>query len=161
VAAPRYCYRHPDRETRISCATCGKPICTECMRQTDVGIKCPDDAQMPRGARVGVMKRSQILRAAGAGLGIALAGTLVTYIILQIGFGSIILSLAGGYGAGTLIYRAGGYNGGPIAMFISVAAVLLAFGPWILPAILAGTVGFGVVVAPLAAAAAALYASRG
>lgn len=161
MAAPQHCYRHPDRETRISCATCGKPICTECMKQTDVGIKCPDDARMPKGARVGVMRSDQILRAVGAGVGVALIGTLVTYIILQIGFGSIILSLAGGYGAGTLIYRSGGYNGGPIVMAISAAAVLLAFMPWVLPAFLNGFFGFGVIVGPFVAVAAALYASRG
>ncbi|WP_053057834.1 B-box zinc finger protein [Rubrobacter aplysinae] len=161
MAAPKHCYRHPDRETRLTCATCGRPICTECMRQTDVGIKCPDDARLPRGARAGVMKSSQILRAVGAGVGVALAGTLVAYIILQIGFGSIILSGLAGYGAGTVIYRAGGYNGGPIAMTISAAAVLIAFAPWVLPALLAGVFGLGVVLGPLIAVAVALYASRG
>ena len=29
--APRYCYRHPDRETGLSCSECGRPICYECM----------------------------------------------------------------------------------------------------------------------------------
>ena len=111
MAVPRHCYRHPDRETRISCATCGRPICTECMRQTDVGIKCPDDARMPREARVGVMKPRQILKAAGAGIGVALVGMLVVFGIFQIGFFSLLLSGLAGYGAGTVIYRAGGYNG--------------------------------------------------
>lgn len=130
MAASKHCYWHPDRETRISCSTCGKPICTECMRQTDVGIKCPDDARLPRGARAGVMKPRQILRAVGAGVGVALAGIFVTYLIIfQIGFGSILLSGLAGYGAGTLIYRAGGYNGGPIVMTISAVAVLVAFAP--------------------------------
>jgi hypothetical protein len=62
MAEPMYCYRHPKRETRVSCATCGRPICTECMVATDVGIKCPDDARLPRGARAGVMKSDQVLR---------------------------------------------------------------------------------------------------
>ena len=25
------CYRHPDRETLVSCSECGRPICEECM----------------------------------------------------------------------------------------------------------------------------------
>lgn len=161
MAAPEPCYRHPDRETRISCATCGRPICTECMRQTDVGIKCPDDARLPRGARAGVMKQRQILKAVGAGVGVALAGVLVAFIIFQIGFGSILLSGVAGYGAGTLIYRAGGYNGGPMVMAISAVAVLLAFAPWVLPRLLEGVFDFGLVISPLIAVALALYASRG
>ncbi|HKT44218.1 MAG TPA: rhomboid family intramembrane serine protease [Gaiellaceae bacterium] len=38
------CYRHPDRETGLSCSECGRPICTECMTVAPVGIRCPDHA---------------------------------------------------------------------------------------------------------------------
>lgn len=38
------CYRHPDRETRISCSSCERPICVECMRSASVGQKCPECA---------------------------------------------------------------------------------------------------------------------
>ncbi|HET8742349.1 MAG TPA: rhomboid family intramembrane serine protease [Gaiella sp.] len=41
--APR-CYRHPDRETLVSCSECGRPICEECMNFGPVGIKCPEHA---------------------------------------------------------------------------------------------------------------------
>ncbi len=34
------CYRHPDRETLLGCATCGKPICIECAVDTPAGQKC-------------------------------------------------------------------------------------------------------------------------
>jgi membrane associated rhomboid family serine protease len=43
------CYRHPDRETLVRCATCERPICTKCMVQTPVGIKCPECAGRPTG----------------------------------------------------------------------------------------------------------------
>ncbi|WP_426247216.1 rhomboid family intramembrane serine protease [Nocardioides sp. LHG3406-4] len=36
------CYRHPDRETYISCQRCGKSICPDCMRDAAVGFQCPD-----------------------------------------------------------------------------------------------------------------------
>ena len=39
------CYRHPDRETRVSCSSCGRPICPDCMTPTPVGMRCPECAQ--------------------------------------------------------------------------------------------------------------------
>jgi membrane associated rhomboid family serine protease len=45
--APR-CYRHPDRETYVSCSECGRPICEECMTFAPVGIRCPEHATVGR-----------------------------------------------------------------------------------------------------------------
>src|SRR3990172_8842651 len=42
--APATCYRHPDRETGLSCSECGRPICVDCMSVAPVGIRCPDHA---------------------------------------------------------------------------------------------------------------------
>src|SRR5215216_174260 len=36
------CYRHPDRETGVSCSNCGNPICPDCMTATPVGMRCPE-----------------------------------------------------------------------------------------------------------------------
>jgi membrane associated rhomboid family serine protease len=36
------CYRHPDRETAVSCSNCGRPICPDCMTSTPVGMRCPE-----------------------------------------------------------------------------------------------------------------------
>ncbi len=36
------CYRHPSRETGVSCSSCGRPICPDCMTSTPVGMRCPE-----------------------------------------------------------------------------------------------------------------------
>ena len=41
-----HCYRHPSRETRVSCSECGRPICEECMTFAPVGIRCPEHANI-------------------------------------------------------------------------------------------------------------------
>ena len=40
AAAPR-CYRHPERETWVSCTRCERPICPDCLRPAAVGFQCP------------------------------------------------------------------------------------------------------------------------
>ncbi len=45
------CYRHPNRETYVSCSECGRPICTECMTAAPVGQRCPDHSGKPQGVR--------------------------------------------------------------------------------------------------------------
>lgn len=39
------CYRHPTRETGVSCSNCGRPICPDCMTPTNVGMRCPECAK--------------------------------------------------------------------------------------------------------------------
>ena len=39
------CYRHPNRETGVSCSSCGRPICPDCMTPTSVGMRCPECAR--------------------------------------------------------------------------------------------------------------------
>ena len=161
MAETMHCYRHPDRETRVSCATCGRPICTECMMPTEVGIKCPEDARLPRGARAGVMKRDQILKSFLAGIAVALLGALVVYFVLpHIGFGRLILSALAGYGAGIFIHRAGGRNGGPLAMAISGVAVAVAFAPALVLPLLNGNIPIILILPALVAVGFAVYNSR-
>ena len=50
------CYRHPSNETAITCSNCGRPICTECMVFAPVGIKCPECAGLPTGAKKAAVK---------------------------------------------------------------------------------------------------------
>jgi membrane associated rhomboid family serine protease len=51
------CYRHPDRETGLSCSECGRPICTDCVTFAPVGLRCPDHAAAS--ANPGVQQRAQ------------------------------------------------------------------------------------------------------
>lgn len=55
---PRYCYRHRDRETGLSCSECGRPICYECMTPAPVGLRCPEHSGRPQGVQ-------KVTRAAG------------------------------------------------------------------------------------------------
>jgi membrane associated rhomboid family serine protease len=45
------CYRHPGRETGVSCSNCGRPICPDCMTSTPVGMRCPECAPGPSRAQ--------------------------------------------------------------------------------------------------------------
>jgi hypothetical protein len=131
------------------------------MIQTEVGIKCPEDARLPRGARAGVMKGGQVTKSFLAGIAVAVFGALIVYFVVpQIGFGRIIISALAGYGAGTLIYRAGGRNGGPLAMAISGVAVAVAFAPALVLPILGGNLPISLLLPALIAVGFAVYASR-
>lgn len=52
---PTVCYRHSNRETRLSCSECGRPICAECSHDSAVGQRCPECAK-PKG-------RNRVVRA--------------------------------------------------------------------------------------------------
>jgi hypothetical protein len=72
-----------------------------------------------------------------------------------------LISAAAGYGAGTLINRVGGRNGGLLAIAVAVFAVVIPFVVLLAPGTLAGAVStFGVLAAILAAVAAG-FAGRG
>jgi membrane associated rhomboid family serine protease len=100
------CYRHPSRETNVSCSNCGRPICTDCMIPSPVGMRCPECAgtrTRARGIRFG---RSETPYATYSLLAIN-----VIVFIAEIGGGGNAASLEGG---GQLI-RDGGLFGPSIA----------------------------------------------
>jgi membrane associated rhomboid family serine protease len=37
---PPVCYRHPGRQTYVSCVRCGRPACPDCLRPAAVGHQC-------------------------------------------------------------------------------------------------------------------------
>jgi membrane associated rhomboid family serine protease len=97
-----YCYRHPNRETGVTCSECGRPICPDCMVFAPVGIRCPDHSGQPQGsARV----TRGLQRASYEG-----TGTLVTKALIAVNVGIYLLELAMGgtiNGLGNRIYREG------------------------------------------------------
>jgi membrane associated rhomboid family serine protease len=97
-----YCYRHPDRETGVTCSECGRPICTECMYFAPVGIRCPDHSGQPQGAqRVTQGVRRASLEGAGA---------LVTKVLVALNVAVYLLELGAGgnvNGTGNRIYLEG------------------------------------------------------
>src|SRR5215204_1233081 len=66
------CYRHPGRETAVSCSSCGRPICPECMTPTPVGMRCPECAS----------QRTRVVRGVGQADGFSRAPA--TYILIAI-----------------------------------------------------------------------------
>ncbi|CAN5229651.1 rhomboid family intramembrane serine protease [soil metagenome] len=56
------CYRHPQRQTYVSCQRCGRPICPECQTVAPVGVQCPECVR-EGGATVKAGRGPGILRA--------------------------------------------------------------------------------------------------
>jgi len=83
-----FCYRHPDRETGVTCSECGRPICPDCMVFAPVGIRCPDHAGQPQGAQ---RVASEVRRAGGVG-----TGSLVTKGLIAANVLVFLLNLAQG-----------------------------------------------------------------
>ena len=94
---------HPDVETRISCSSCGDPICTKCMRQAAVGQKCPRCAKLPRSA-LAAGKPVHYVKGGLAGLVTAVVGGAATFLLLgYIRFGTLILMGLLGLGIGRAV----------------------------------------------------------
>ena len=107
---PRYCYRHPDRETRLSCSECGRPICTDCTTFAPVGLRCPEHSGKAQGA---ARVTRTIKRATYEG-----HGALVTRILIGINVAVFLAELAYGgnlYGMGNEIYYRGALYGPAVA----------------------------------------------
>ena len=86
--APRYCYRHPDRETGLSCSECDRPICYECMTPAPVGIRCPEHS----GKAQGIQKVTRAVTGVGSSrinaVTLALIGANVAVALVELATGS-------------------------------------------------------------------------
>jgi membrane associated rhomboid family serine protease len=86
------CYRHPDRETYVSCSECGRPICPDCMTYGPVGIRCPDHATA--GGKAAAPRRA----ARSASRSLSQYGPFVTFTLIGINVGVFLLELVMGAG---------------------------------------------------------------
>jgi membrane associated rhomboid family serine protease len=80
------CYRHPDRETGVSCSSCGRPICPDCMTPTPVGMRCPECAS----------QRTRVVQGVGRPGGFA--QTPATYALIAINVVVFLIEIANGSG---------------------------------------------------------------
>lgn len=100
-----HCYRHPDRETGVSCSSCGRPICPDCMTPTPVGMRCPECAG----------QRTKVVRNPTGTPGFE--STPATYVLIAINVIVFLVEIAGG---------AGGFFSVGITRFVADFAL---FGP--------------------------------
>ena len=105
------------------------------------------------------MKTDQAAKSILAGLGVAVAGIPIVYVLFFLPF-TWLISAAAGYGAGVLINRAGGRNGGPMAIVISVLATAIPFLVLLAPGLLASAPNLRPLIAMVLAVIAAGVANR-
>ena len=76
------CYRHPDRETRLACSNCDRPVCVDCVRTASVGQRCLECAAPAE--RQQVMDMTDVQR-------VAARATPVTQVLLAVTIGIFVL----------------------------------------------------------------------
>jgi hypothetical protein len=116
-----YCYRHPDRETRLRCRTCDRPICAKCAIQTPVGFRCPEDGRV-KNDPLSTLKPQQLVLAIGIAVG---GGLIAGYIANSIGFFSIIIAFFAGGIVVEAEDRIVGLKRGPVMTAVVVGGILV------------------------------------
>lgn len=95
---PLHCYRHPSRETYVSCSECGRGICPDCMIFAPVGIRCPDHgsvgAPKPSAARTMRQARGRV-SGVGAPVTSALIAINLLVFLITVGQGAGVNSPGG------------------------------------------------------------------
>ncbi len=133
VSGQATCYRHPNRETSISCSSCARPLCTDCMVYTPVGIKCPDCARLPRSARAQI-KPNKLARAiAAAAIGGLMIGWVLAFLQSMGLFFALILGYLVGLAMSALVlWAAGRYRGVETARAAAFGAIWAYLSPYII-----------------------------
>ena len=122
-----HCHWHPGVETRLYCRDCSKPVCTQCMVQAPVGIKCRECGKAVPMPTFDVQP-SYYARAIGVALVIAIGGGLIwSLFIAIIPFFSSIGAMAVGYAASELISRSVNRKRGVGLAWITAGSVVGAF----------------------------------
>lgn len=111
VSHASHCYRHPDRETLLSCSNCERPICTDCMIEAPVGVRCPECAGGPRRSVPQPVRRVQKASASG----VAVATAVIVAVNLLVYLGEIIQGVGLSGVSGSSLVRDGAVFGPAVA----------------------------------------------
>lgn len=98
TAETRYCYRHPDRETGLSCSECGRPICADCATFAPVGIRCPDHAGARGGKRPRQIRPRPGLVRRAPGVALATGSAPITKALIAINVAIYLVTASQGGG---------------------------------------------------------------
>ncbi len=124
------CHWHPNVETSLFCGRCGKSICTQCMVQAPVGIRCRECGKSVPMPTFDVTP-SYYARAAGAALAWAIGGGvlwgLAGLFLRGIPFVSSIAAMLVGYAAGEIISLAVNRKRGTGLAWIAAGTVVAAY----------------------------------
>jgi len=113
-----HCYRHPDRETRVSCSECGRGVCPDCMVYAPVGIRCLEHAS--QGKPKGPATAQRTVRTARSGfLG---QDGIVTKILIALNVGIFLINLLQGASLNS--------NGGSLFADWALFGPVVAQGDW-------------------------------
>ena len=125
-----YCNWHPDTETRLFCSHCGKSICTLCMVQVPVGIRCRECGRPERLPTYDVQP-TYYLRGIGVAIAVAVVGGLLWY-WLNLRFAGVplvssIFGLAVAYAIGELTSRAVNRKRSIILSWVAGAGMVISY----------------------------------
>jgi hypothetical protein len=111
----------------VSCSNCERPICTDCMVYTPVGIKCPECARLPRSAIVR-LKPNRAARAIATAFGVGTAMGVGIVFLQGVGlFFALILGWLIGIGMGEAVLAASGHSPSREAGLIAVGGCVWAY----------------------------------
>ena len=100
------CYWHPTVSTGLSCSQCQRPICTECMVQVPVGIRCRECGRAQPLPTFDV-RPANYARAVVVAAVIGIAGVVLTVLLALYlgGLALVIMPLGVGYITGEIVSR--------------------------------------------------------
>jgi len=100
---PMYCVNHPTRETLLRCNKCGRPMCIDCVRLTDVGYRCKECINQVQSSFYTATPLDLAI-AAAVSFGVALVAAPITGLLAgSIGFVGFWIALLTGPAAGGLL----------------------------------------------------------